>query len=115
MYVPNPLDGSATWSYQADEKSAPHLFDIRAALISFVPVFTRPINSSISFGLLPDASIMEGFSILTGMSARLFFIYSFPHSHLGYCMLKFSMGLTNYKFNITRFIEHSEMIAENIL
>ena len=63
----------------------------------------------------PDASIMEGFSILTGMSVRLLFIYSFPHSHLGYCMLKLSMGLTNYKFNITRLIEHSEMIAKNIL
>lgn len=62
-----------------------------------------------------DASIMGGFSILTGMSVRLFFIYSFPHSHLGGCMLKFSMGLTNHKFNITRLIEHSEMMAENIL
>ena len=43
---------------------------MRATLRRLSPVFTRPTNSWISFGLVPAASMVDGLSISCGMAGE---------------------------------------------
>ena len=45
---------------------------MRATLRRLSPVFTRPTNSWISFGLVPAASMVDGLSISCGMGRRVY-------------------------------------------